>query len=463
MSYSKIKSFIKIIPSKIGMDKAIAYSSGARIVQGGAGVLTVFFVTSFLTGIEQGFYFTFGSILALQVFFELGLTGIMTQYVAHEASHLTLNKNGRYVGDHKYMSRLASLVHFCFKWYAVLAILVFVFLMTVGFIFFYRYGDGEENISWEVPWFFVCIGTALKLFQSPFNSFLLGIGKVKEMSEISFYQQIIVPLSTWLGLICGLKLYVVGIGYVLSVMVWQIYVQRNGLQRILLNLWKEQVTERVIYLKEIFPYQWRIALSWVSGYFVFQLFNPVLFATEGAIVAGQMGMTLHALNAIQAFSLSWMNTKIPFYSQLIALKDYMSLDSNFNKTLKQMTSICLALLIIFFIVIWLLNVTQLEIGGNVMAQRFLSYTPMLLMMIPVYLQQFVHSWATYLRCHKKEPFLVNSVCSGLTSLICTFVFGHLYGLYGVTISYFSIAVVFFPWGYYIFKTKKNEWHGETNG
>ena len=157
-----------------------------------------------------------------------------------------------------------------------------------------------------------------------------------------------------------------------------------------------------------------------------------------------------------------MNTKIPFYSQLIALKDYMSLDYYFNKTLKQMTSICLALLIFFFIVIWLLNVTELEIGGNVIAQRFLSYTPMLLMMIPVYLQQFVHSWATYLRCHKKEPFLVNSVCSGLTSLICTFVFGHLYGLYGVTISYFSIAVVFFPWGYYIFKTKKNEWHGRTN-
>ena len=244
------------------MDKAIAFSSGARIVQGGAGVLTVFFVTSFLTGVEQGFYFTFGSILALQVFFELGLTGIMTQYVAHEVSHLTLNTNGRYTGEQKYVSRLASLVHFCFKWYAVLAILVFVFLMTVGFIFFNRYGDEEETISWEIPWIFVCLGTALKLFQSPFNSFLLGIGKVKEMSEISFYQQIIVPLSTWLGLICGLKLYVVGIGYVLSVMVWQIYVQRNGLQRILLNLWKEQVTERVIYLKEIFPYQWRIAFHY---------------------------------------------------------------------------------------------------------------------------------------------------------------------------------------------------------
>ena len=69
------------------MDKSIAYSSGARIVQGFTGVASVFFLTSFLTGVEQGFYYTFGSILALQVFFELGLTGIMTQYVAHEVKY----------------------------------------------------------------------------------------------------------------------------------------------------------------------------------------------------------------------------------------------------------------------------------------------------------------------------------------------------------------------------------------
>ena len=92
------------------MDKAIAYSSGARIIQGVAGVGSIFFISTFLTGVEQGFYFTFGSILASQVFFELGLTGIMTQYVAHEVSHLALNDDYQYEGEEKYKSRLASLI-----------------------------------------------------------------------------------------------------------------------------------------------------------------------------------------------------------------------------------------------------------------------------------------------------------------------------------------------------------------
>lgn len=448
------------IADKIGLDKAVAFSSGARIVQGIGGVLTVFFLSIFLTRVEQGFYFTFGSILALQVFFELGLTGIMTQYVAHEASHLVMTKDFRYEGEHRYVSRLASLIHFCAKWYAVVAVIAFAILMIVGFVFFVRYGDGQADVSWQIPWLLVCIGTAMKLFQAPFNSIYMGLGKVKEMSEAGFYQQVVLPLSLWIGLALGWKLYIVGISYILSVVVWVVYVNYKGLSPILKGLWAEQITERVDYLKEIFPYQWRIALSWVSGYFIFQLFNPVLFATEGAVVAGQMGMTLHALNAIQSFSFSWLNTKIPYYSKLIALKDYVALDIHFNRTLKQMTSICLFLLVLFFLVIWGLNLTQFSLGGNVIADRFLGYLPSLLMMIPVYLQQYVNSWATYLRCHKQEPFLVNSICSGLTSLVCIFVFGHLYGLYGVTITYFCIAVAFFPWGYWIFKTKKTEWHGK---
>lgn len=447
-----------IIAQKIGMDKAIAYSSGSRIIQGVAGAGSVFFISAFLTGIEQGFYFTFGSILALQVFFELGLTSIMTQFVAHEASHLVLNEDLKYEGDEEYKSRLASIVRFCLKWYTIIGIFVFVFLTIIGFVYFHKYGEDHSDVSWQIPWILVCIATAIKLFQAPFNSVFMGLGKVKEMSKIIFWQQIIIPLATWAGLICGLKLYVLGIGYLLSVIVWQLYIHFTGDERILINLFKEHITARVSYVKEIFPFQWRIALSWVSGYFIFQLFNPVLFAVEGAVVAGQMGMTLHALNAIQSLSLSWLNTKVPLYSKLIALKDYTTLDSLFDKTLKQMTYVCLVLLLMFFGLIWVLNITRLSFNGQIVAERFLSYSPLLLMMIPVYLQQYVNSWATYLRCHKKEPFLLNSICIGLISCLSTFILGNIYGLYGITIGYCLISIMNLPWGYWIFKTKKTEWH-----
>ena len=72
----------------IGIDKSIAYSSGGRVVQGLTGLASVYFIGTFLSPEEQGYYFTFGSVLALQVFFELGLHNVLTQFTAHEKAHI---------------------------------------------------------------------------------------------------------------------------------------------------------------------------------------------------------------------------------------------------------------------------------------------------------------------------------------------------------------------------------------
>ena len=103
---------LRQLASKIGIDKAIFFTSLARIIQAAGGVISILFVARYLTGEEQGFYYTFGSIVAIQIFFELGLNGIITQYVAHEVSFLRWDSKLVLVGEQKYLSRLSSLLHF---------------------------------------------------------------------------------------------------------------------------------------------------------------------------------------------------------------------------------------------------------------------------------------------------------------------------------------------------------------
>lgn len=455
-----MKNNIINLTRKIGVDKSIAYSSGARLVQAFTGVVSIFFIASFLNGIEQGFYFTFGSILAIQTFFELGLTGIITQYVAHEAVYLKINDDFTFSGEERYKSRLASLVHFSVKWYFIISVAFLLAILLVGYIFFTKYDESGGSISWKIPWLILSVSTAIKLFQSPFNSIVMGLGKVKEMNKIGFYQQLFIPVSMWICLICNFKLYVVGISSFLGAAIWFGYFMCTDLYKLLLNLWRQQISERVSYMKEIFPYQWKIALSWISGYFIFQLFNPVLFATEGAVVAGQMGMTLSVLSTIQAFSMSWLNTKIPLFSGLIELRNYKQLDSTFNVTLKQMSLVCLSLLVALFAGVWLLRFFGIKFHGELIGDRFLDYLPMILMMIPMYVNIFVNAWATYLRCHKKEPFLKQSIVMAILCVLSTFIIGKLFGLVGITIGYCAITLmVALPWGYFIYKYKKIEWHG----
>lgn len=140
------------------------------------GIVSVLFVAKYLTGTEQGFYYTFGSIVAIQVFFELGLNSIITQYVAHEVSFLTWKKSIYLYGDKKYLSRLSSLLHFSAKWYLFFAVVLFLTLLFAGFYFFGRYNSHDE-VVWHLPWVLLSVATGINLLLAPILAFLEGLGK----------------------------------------------------------------------------------------------------------------------------------------------------------------------------------------------------------------------------------------------------------------------------------------------
>jgi O-antigen/teichoic acid export membrane protein len=449
--------FIKIIASKFGIDKAIMFTSAANVLGAFGSVVSVILVVKYLTGIEQGFYYTFGSIVAIQVFFELGLNGIITQYVAHEVSNLKWESDQILYGDSKYMSRLSSLLHFSVKWYLCFATLLLISLIAVGSIFFNRYDTTNGAVSWVAPWILLTIGTGINLILSPVMAFLQGLGKVKEIAKIQLIQQIFRLSMVWGGLILGAKLYVMGMSSFIGVFLLVLIIA-GKYRKILTNIWRVLIVEKVHYRTEIFPYQWKIAISWISGYFIFQLFNPVLFATEGAVVAGQMGMTLAAFNGILSLSYAWITTKVPLFSGLIAQQEYSHLDRIFNKTLKESVWVSFSALAFMTIVIFLIRFFNIEISGKPLGNRFLDYIPMFFMMIPVLLNLVVGSWATYLRCHKKEPFLINSIVGGISCSLSTVLLGKYFGVIGITSGYCLITISMFPWAYYIFKTKRLEWH-----
>lgn len=449
-----LRSFVT---TKLGVDKAIFFTLWGRGLQIGTALFTVLFVARFLSPEEQGYYYTFSSIIAIQVFFELGLTGVITQFVAHEVSHLHFD-GYKLSGDKQYMSRLSSLLRFCAKWYLVFSILLLVVLAIVGYVFFTRYQKEDDGVVWALPWLLLAIGTAFNLLLSPVLAFIEGLGKVKEVAEIQLVQQFVHPVCIWGGLAIGSKLFVAGADAVVRVLVVVIILIKSPFYRLLKDIWKGQQEERVSYMKEVFPYQWRIALSWISGYFIFQLFNPVLFASEGAIVAGQMGMTISALNGVQALALSWIKTKVPTMSMYIAQKEYKQLDILFYRTFKQMMLVGTFTLLLFIIVIFAIQYYNISPFGLEIGNRFLPFIPLCLMTWSVFTMMPINSWATYLRCHKKEPLLINSIVMGILCCLSTYFFGIYFGLMGMTIGFALLRIVSLVWIFSVFKKKKYEWH-----
>ena len=451
---NKLIWILKVVLQKFGIDGAIFFTSLSRIIGAFTGLITVFFIARFLTGVEQGFYYTFGSILAIQVFFELGLNGIITQYVAHEVSYLRWDSDICLSGSAPHLSRLSSLLHLGVKWYSIIAGFLLFILIITGFVFFHRYDTSGDKVTWTIPWIILSFSTTVAFLINPILAFLEGLGKVKHVAKMRVMQQVVTTLFVWSSLLSGIKLYASGIGSLIGLLFLFGLLFFDKYWNLFMYIWRILGSERVSYKNEIFPYQWKIALSWISGYFIFQLFNPVLFATQGAVVAGQMGMTLAVLNGILSLSFSWMTTKIPLYSGLIAQKKYIELDRIFNKTLIQSALINGLALTVLFISIYVLRYFNLPLGN-----RFLPYLPLILMMLPVLMNQIVASWATYLRCHKQEPFLVQSIVVGISTTISTIILVKYFGVIGMTLGYFLLSLFGgLLWGLYIFKTKKKEWH-----
>ena len=448
---------IKKIASKFGLDKAIFFTSSASILGAFGSVVSVILVVKYLTGIEQGFYYTFGSIVAIQIFFELGLNGIITQYVAHEVSYLKWESDHNLSGESKYISRLSSLLHFSLKWYLFFASILILSLIVVGIIYFNRYNTTGGTVSWGAPWILLAVGTGINLIISPIIAFVQGLGKVKEIAKIQLILQVFKLSIVWGGLILGAKLYVLGLSSFMGIFIYTLIIAVKY-RKLLTNIWRTVIVEKVHYRKEIFPYQWKIAMSWISGYFVFQLYNPVLFATEGAIVAGQMGMTLTALAGIASLTFAWVTTKIPTFSGLIAQKKYIQLDTLFNSALLQSFLLNVIMLTGMFVAIFGIRYFNITIDGKNLGDRFLPYLPMLLMMLPILLNHIISAWATYLRCHKQEPMMILSISMGILCTLSTVFLGKYFGVLGMTSGYMILCVISFICTYFIFINKKREWH-----
>lgn len=449
-----LKNFLK---DKIGLDWAIFYTLLGRSIGIPVSLLSILFIARYLSPEEQGYYYTFGSIVALQVFFELGLTSIITQFVAHEASHLKWNGQC-FEGEDSYKSRLASLLRFCAKWYSMFAVFILLTLFVIGFIFFNHYDSHSKDIAWSAPWIVLVIGTAINFLFAPLTSFVEGLGFVKEIARIRLVQQIIHPIVLCGGFVLGFKLYVSGIDAILRISIVVGLLSCSPIIKILISIWKTKIDSVISYKTEIFPLQWRIAVSWISGYFIFQLFNPVLFATEGAKVAGQMGITLQALNALQALALSWISTKVPRLSGYISLKQYDKLDYVFNSTFRQVITIGFGFVSLFVAVLILFQSYNIILFGINFSDRFLPIVPLLLMAWSTYSMMPVNCWATYLRCHKKEPLMLNSVVMGLLCCSSTFILGNLHGLMGIVIGFATLRLLSMLWIRAVYIRKKNEWH-----
>src|SRR6185312_4577425 len=199
-----------------GLDRAIAFTVSARVAQilGSAG--TVLLILRYLTPVEQGYYYTLFSLVALQTVFELGLSFVILQMAAHECAHLTIGADGRIEGDPVAHARLASVLKKALRWYLVAGVVLFASLLPAGEYFFSRHASTATPVAWHGPWMLAVVATAFLFVVSPFFSFLDGCGQVWQVGRMRLGQAVLGVAMSWGALLSHHGLFapgMVNIGY----------------------------------------------------------------------------------------------------------------------------------------------------------------------------------------------------------------------------------------------------------
>ncbi len=440
----------------VGLDAAIVFTVLARSWSALSGLLTLVLIARFLSPTEQGYYYTFYPLVNLQIVFELGFSVVILQMASHEAVHLTLYPDGRVEGPATHAARLASTLGKALRWYTTAASLLLLVLLPAGEHFFATHAVTSRSIvHWRGPWIVAAIATTFTFLLDPVFSFLEGCGYVPQVARARLAQAVTGSALGWTALALHHGLFAPGLiigGQALAGIAFLL--TRRGLLLTLLRL-PVTASEHISWRADIWPFQWRMAISWVCGYFTFQLFTPVLFARWGPVEAGRMGMSLNIAGAISAVAIAWMNTKAAPFGRLIALRRFRELDHRFRLALAQSASVNL-----FGVLCVLAGALTLAHLGQPLAGRLLAPLPLAMLLAGSVGNNVVSAEAMYLRAHKQEKFMLNSIVGALYTVPMVWLLGRDYGSAGIAAGYLlGTVVIGLGFGTYTFQKYRRLWHG----
>ena len=434
--------------------KATLYAMANRVWGSAAGLVTILLVGGFFSPELQGYYYTFMSLLTLETLVELGFGSVVQQFASYEWARI--DSEGSPDVRRRAEARLASLSRLALRWYRAVAVILFLALGIGGSLYFETFSAGSASpMRWQLVWWAACLATGASVLLTPLLSILEGINRVHEVYRLRLGQAVVSRGASWLAILAGGGLWAVPVARVATVLmgVWGLTREELGFFRKLWREWGEAQETAISWKQEVWPLQWKFAVSWLGGYFVFSLFTPVLFAFHGPSVAGQMGMTLSVAAGLSSVAFAVVATRVPTFAMAAARRHYRTLDEVFWRA----TLISLLVVTLGAGGYWMALYAGRSFGIP-LAFRFLPPLETGLLLFAVILQQLRFAFGSYLRAHKKEPFLILSVIEAGTAVVFLSLLGKHYGALGMTGGFLALVVLTLIPGFVIFKRCRAAWH-----
>ena len=328
------ESFTELL-RRAGVNRPVLYSMMTRGTQGVAALVTILLVARILDRPTQGYYFTILGFIAFVQLAEFGLTYAVMQSASHEVPGASAGARQLEpgVGD-----RLAALLRGATRFNTAAVVLA---TLVVGGVGTRMLSTGGATVSagastWAAPWIAALLTVAGSQLLNPRVSLLEGAGFVSDVWRFRLAQELAAAAVLWLALFAGWGLWAIALSFAARAVLGVLWLGASWRRQYFAGLRRSRKVAGpdVYWWKEVWPFQWRIGVSALSGYLIFQFFTPLMFVIKGPTAAGQFGMTLALTNGLLTVTTAWLSSQAPLFGQLVATRSYDQLDRAFVRSLR---------------------------------------------------------------------------------------------------------------------------------
>ena len=442
------KAFI----TNLNIEKGVFSNLSLRVLQIFTQLILIFSISYKFSAVELGYYYVLNSYAGMSIFFELGMSAVIMQNAAHESAKFS--KEDMYLDVEGAKSKISSLFYFICKWQVIASLLFLIIIYSSSFYFFdVKQVYQNTQINWQKPLMILLLSISMSIIMNGIYSFLEGCLFIYEISIVRIIQNLSFIALFVIFIFSDLGLLAYGLAQLSSILVAIIFLYNQKVFQVLKSLVKTKTDNRDFnWMRDIFPLQWRVALSSISGYFIFQVADLFAFKYQGPILSGQLGFTMSLINGIFIVSNAWTASRSPLYSNLVANNKIHELQILFRKTLISSLG-TFGFLAISFLVFKIIIIDYFKL---IFSGRLLDNFGTVCIFLYSICNVIISAVAAYCRSNKEEPFLAPSVFGAFWGIMTSFV-----ALKYLSMPWFCVVLVcnnFFigiPWAAVIYFKVKN--------
>ncbi|WP_417620883.1 hypothetical protein [Parasphingorhabdus sp.] len=382
---------------------------------------------------EQGQFYTFLSLAAAQFFFDLGAGFVLANIAGREMADAgSDDPHDMHVES---FEKLKPVIVFALRWSAVAGTVLIGILGIVGYLLFSDGGPDAAYLTniWLVYVLFISFTMIFHLFLRMFE----GVGFVVEAALSRSIQSFVNIVSLYIFAAMGFGIISMVFAAIIALLVAAVYFLASSRQirSSFQNLAAR--TSDIKWIQDILPFQTKVAMTWLSGYVIFQSQIPFLYRFAGPIEAGKMGIAVQVLQALNTSVNIFLVYNIKSWTNLAKNNDFASLNRDFLKVL-----LFTVTLMIMACALILSGVFVLDFYDVAIVDRFPSLSLLTVYAIAACFNQIFFALGYYFRARGEEPLWWLSVLASIGILAVPIVLQSKFDVESAIYSFAAFTIFF---------------------